>query len=57
MQTQDPEPSENRVRRMIEALPALIAKIREEGYEIVDVAQMFGIAGATTEEPTRVKEA
>jgi peptidoglycan-N-acetylglucosamine deacetylase len=49
--------AEDRVKRMIEALPALITKIRAQGYELVDVAQMFELEGSTTEERTRVKEA
>jgi peptidoglycan/xylan/chitin deacetylase (PgdA/CDA1 family) len=57
MRPQNLEPSEHRVRRMIEALPSLISKIRAEGYEFVDVAQMFGIEAFTAEEPPRVRGA
>jgi len=57
MQPQSQEPAEKRVRRMIDALPALISKIRAEGYEFVDIAQMFGREESATEEQTRVKEA
>lgn len=35
------DPAEQRVERMVEALPMLIREIRAQGYEFVDVAQMF----------------
>jgi peptidoglycan-N-acetylglucosamine deacetylase len=47
-QTLDEDPAEIRVRRTIEALPGMIAKIRAQGYDFVTVGDMFGLNHAVT---------